>query len=167
MDPRPTRALAGSLTRAALSGDRGRVAQLLRRLVGVGPGTTPAGDDVIVGILAALDAATGSLLEEASARAARAVLGAGLRPLLGRTTAIARHDLTAALAGQFAEHMHQMVAALADPTAVPAAIATARSWGATSGVDLATGMASALAGLPRRPPDLGPSIPQARHRRSA
>ncbi|WP_209307828.1 DUF2877 domain-containing protein, partial [Geodermatophilus sp. DF01_2] len=61
MDPRPARALAEPLTLAALTGDEARVAHLLSRLVGVGPGATPAGDDVIVGVLAALDAAAGSL----------------------------------------------------------------------------------------------------------
>jgi hypothetical protein len=166
MDPRPVRALAGPLSRAALARDDRRIAHLLPCLVGVGPGATPAGDDVIVGVLAGLDAAAGSLVDGAVARSARDGLAAGLRPLLARTTAIARHDLTAALAGEYAEHVQRTVASLADPGAVPAAVAAARGWGATSGIDLATGMASALAWLLRRPTrHRRPSDPE--HRRSA
>ncbi|WP_198588348.1 oxamate carbamoyltransferase subunit AllH family protein [Geodermatophilus chilensis] len=167
MDPRPVRALAGPLSRAALARDDRRIARLLSRLVGVGPGATPAGDDVIVGVLAGLDAAAGSLVDEAVTRVARDALGARLRPLLARTTAIARHDLTAALAGQYAEHVQRTVAALADPAAVPAAVAAARGWGATSGIDLATGTSSALARLLRRPDHQAPSTPDPEHRRSA
>jgi stage V sporulation protein SpoVS len=147
MDPRPVRALAEPLSRAALARDDRRIAHLLSCLVGVGPGATPAGDDVIVGVLAGLDAAAGSLVDEAVARVTRDGIGARLRPLLARTTAIARHDLTAALAGEYAEHVQRTVGALADPRAVPAAVAAARGWGATSGIDLATGMAAGLAWL--------------------
>ncbi|MDK3258693.1 DUF2877 domain-containing protein [Blastococcus capsensis] len=151
MDPRPSRALAGPLLRAALAADGERVTHLLSRLVGAGPGATPAGDDVIVGVLAGLDAATGSLLPGSAAHAARALLGDRLRPLFGRTTTISRHDLTAAIAGEFGEHVHLLVAALSDPAAAPAAVAGARNRGATSGVDLATGVAGSLAALVPRP----------------
>lgn len=146
LDPRPLRALAAALTGAALAGDTARVASVLARLVGAGPGATPTGDDVIVGALAALDAVAGS---PGAARAvvARQLLARRLRPLLGRTTAIARHDLSAALAGEFAEHVHRLVSALSDQAAVPAAVAAARTWGATSGVDLASGITAALACL--------------------
>jgi hypothetical protein len=143
MDPRPARILAVPLAHAVLADNEAGAGQILRRLVGVGPGATPAGDDVIVGVIAALDAAAGSLLDEERARAARALLAAALQPLLDRTTSIARHDLTAAIAGEFAESVHRVVAGLADPAAVPAAVAAARGTGATSGVDLASGMVAA------------------------
>jgi hypothetical protein len=144
LDPGPLRALAAPLTRAALAGDGPAVARLLDRLVGAGPGATPAGDDVTTGVLAALAAA------DRTGRA-RQLLGTQLRPLLPRTTTLARADLVAALHGEFAEHVHQLLAALADPGEVPAAVAEARIWGATSGVDLATGMAAALACLTAAP----------------
>ncbi len=168
MDPRPTRMLAGPLAHAVLADNEADAGRILCRLVGVGPGATPAGDDVIVGVLAALDAAAGSLIDEERARAARALLAAGLQPLLNRTTSIARHDLTAAIAGEFAEHVHCVVAGLADPAAVPAAVAAARGTGATSGVDLASAMAAAalawqVPSAAHRPP----STPAPHDRRSA
>jgi hypothetical protein len=144
MDPRPARSLAEPLMHAALDGDGPRVAHVLSRLVGAGPGATPSGDDVIVGVLAGLDAVAGSLLPQHRARAARALIGARLRALLDRTTAVSRHDLAAATVGEFAEHVHLLVSALTDVAAVPAAVAAARGWGATSGVDLASGMARSL-----------------------
>jgi hypothetical protein len=139
MDPRPLRARAAPLALAAL-GDRDRVHRLLRQLVGAGPGSTPSGDDVVVVLLAGLDRA-------GAARAAGRVRAA-LRPLLQRTTAVSRHDLAAAIDGQVAERVHVLLAALADPRLVPAAVAAARGWGATSGLDLAAGVAAgAVAGV--------------------
>lgn len=132
MDPRPQRALAERLAGAALAGDEPALSDLLLRLVGSGPGTTPAGDDVIVGVLATLSAAN----TDAHARLAR-----HLPALLGRTTAASRHDLVAAAAGCYTEHLLQMVTALSDVRLVPLAVDHARMWGATSGLDLAAGVA--------------------------
>jgi stage V sporulation protein SpoVS len=168
LDPRPVRALATPLTRAALDGDAAATAVALGRLVGAGPGATPTGDDVIVGVLAALDATTSA--RPAAARA-RQQLATRLPLLLHRTTRIARHDLAAALAGEFSEHVHATVAALTDPAAVPAAVAAARTWGATSGIDLACGLAAALSclGTTRsgRPPAPSPRIPSTTEQRGS
>lgn len=173
MDPAPSRALAGPLAEAALapgvsaaprSRTRGGVSSadqddaaprvrpsetmvetLLRRLVGAGPGTTPTGDDTIVGVLAALDAARGTVLAPHAVEAARSRIADGLAPLRHGTTRASRHDLAAATAGLFPERLHEIVAAMADASAVPAAAAMARTWGATSGLDLAHAVAAGLA----------------------
>ncbi len=147
MDPRPLRSLATPLVRAALDGDGPQVAWLLARLVGAGPGATPAGDDVVVGALAALDAVAGSMPAPQEPRAARDLIARHLTGMLDRTTAVSRHDLAAAVAGRFAEHVHDVIAALGDPAAVPGVLSAARTWGATSGTDLTCGVAFSLAAL--------------------
>lgn len=154
-DPRPLRDLAGPLARAALAGDDAGVADLLRRLVGSGPGATPTGDDVVVGVLATLRATPGDPAADAVARLARA-----LPAVLPRTTWASRHDLRAAAAGQLAEHLHDLVRATADAALVPGTVARARTWGATSGLDHAAGVAAAAAlTLPSSGPRAGvPSL---------
>lgn len=150
MDPGPLRRLAGPLAAAALAGAAEDVADLLLALVGAGPGSTPTGDDVVVGVLAALDRDGGHGAAGATATAATGGadrLRAALPPLLGRTTAGSRHDLAAAVAGQFAERVHVLVRALAAPRLVPAVVRAARGWGATSGTDLAHGIAGAATAL--------------------
>lgn len=151
MDPRPQRALAEPLAEAALAGDERTLRGLLLRLVGSGPGTTPTGDDVVVGVLATLSA---------THVAAHARLSRHLPALLGRTTAASRHDLAAAADGCYAEHIHRTVAALADVRLVPATVERARTWGATSGLDQAAGVAgSAIAILRECAPTADPLDP--------
>jgi hypothetical protein len=113
----------------------------LARLVGAGPGTTPTGDDLVVGILAGLHA-TGDL--------ARAVhLGDELLGLLPRTTRASRHELAAAVDGRFGEALLDLVAELTTPEphegALAAAAARLATWGASSGRDQAHGAALAAA----------------------
>ena len=140
MDPRPQRALAEPLAHAALAGDELALRALLLRLVGSGPGTTPAGDDVVVGVLATLSATH----VDAHARLCR-----HLPALLSRTTAASRHDLAAASDGCYSEHVHRIVAALADVQRAPAAVEHARTWGATSGLDHTAGVVGAATSVLR------------------
>ena len=128
------RAYAPDLVAAASDG-RG-LGQLLIGLVGAGPGTTPTGDDLIVGVLAALDT-TGST---AAARRLRAAVA----PLLTRTTAASRHYLASAIDGRFGEHVHALVRRLEKSASAETTIELASRWGATSGIDLLTGLASGL-----------------------
>lgn len=143
MDPEPLRRIAVPLVTAALSDASDLVWSHLTSLVGAGPGSTPTGDDVIVGVLAALDAASGTNLVTARARAARQRIEIPLRALLGATTTASRHDLDAAIRGEVAEHVHAAVRALQDPTLGPAVAAAARGRGATSGIDVLSGLAQA------------------------
>lgn len=133
MDPRPLRALAPALAHAVLAFDDAASAGVAAQLIGAGPGATPAGDDVVVGVAAGLLAC--------GAVDAAATLRAAVRPLLERTARASRHDLRAALAGEFSEHAHLLVGALRHPGLVAAALRRARAWGATSGFDLAAGVA--------------------------
>ncbi len=133
-DPRRQRSTAPALVRAALAGDP--LAGPLLRLIGAGPGSTPAGDDVVVGVLAAL-LATGH--EDAAA-----AIGSGALRLLGRTTSASRMYLSAAAGGRFAERVHELVHGLADSTAALRAARSAAGWGATSGLDLLSGIVAAI-----------------------
>ncbi len=159
-DPSPQRALAEPLTRAALHGEEADVTTALGRLVGAGPGATPAGDDVVVGVLAALH-----LLADACTcvRSARRLLVTRLAPLLAATTRASRQELAAAADGRFCEHTHVVAAALRGSGDMRRAVSAARTWGATSGIDLAWGVrgaASAVLGSRHHPtllPDRRPA----------
>ncbi|MBD7919422.1 DUF2877 domain-containing protein [Cellulomonas sp. Sa3CUA2] len=141
LDPGPARSGGRVLVAAAGADDVRRVRRVLRGLVGVGPGSTPSGDDVVVGALAGLDRRS----DDAAARAAAAIRRA-LPELLDRTTSLSQHDLRAALEGQAAERVHRLLEATADVRLVAAALREARCWGATSGLDLAAGVAAGARG---------------------
>jgi len=106
--------------------------------VGAGIGTTPAGDDAICGVLAGLDLLG---LEGAHGR-----LGAAVAPLLAATTRTSRHLLAAAVAGRYTEGLIGLAAALtsASAPAVRGALTVLARWGASSGLDQATGFAAAI-----------------------
>jgi hypothetical protein len=124
----------GELARLAL--EAGELDGCLAATVGAGPGTTPAGDDVICGVLAGLD-----LLGHAGAHAR---LGAAVAPLLASTTRISRHLLAAAAAGRYTERLIGLAAALASGRSVRSALDALARWGASSGLDQAAGFAAAI-----------------------
>jgi hypothetical protein len=107
-------------------------------LLGSGPGLTPAGDDVVAGALAAL-ALTDRLDPDATA-----VITAAARV---RTTALSAALITAAARGQVVPEAARTLRCVAhgdDVDAVAAAAAGLFAVGATSGHDLALGLAAAL-----------------------
>lgn len=115
----------------------------VRRLVGAGPGTTPTGDDLLVGMLAGL------LAGADRPRAHR--LGTTVLELLHRTTRASRHELAAAVDGRFGEALRDVVTTLTEPGATPDAVlrpaARLATWGASSGRDQAHGAALAVSAL--------------------
>jgi hypothetical protein len=134
---------ADELARLALGARVGELAACLAATVGAGMGTTPAGDDVICGVLAGLD-----LLGVAGAHSR---LGAAVAPLLSTTTRSSRHLLVAAAAGRYTERLTGLAAALASASAraVRDALGALARWGASSGLDQAVGFAAAIrAGAP-------------------
>jgi hypothetical protein len=132
-DPSRQGAEAPAVSQAAVSGVP--LTGTLLRLIGAGPGSTPAGDDVVAGVLAGLRA-TGHTT-------AAVVLGAQVGPLLTRTTSASAHYLTAAIDGRFAERVHLLIAGLGDERAAARAVRAASTFGASSGFDLLTGIAAA------------------------
>ncbi|MCU1571394.1 MAG: hypothetical protein JWR33_2135 [Naasia sp.] len=145
MDPSAARLRSGSLAAAGIRRP-GEVVPVLRRLIGAGPGTTPSGDDVIVGVLAGLAVA--------DRRAAFEAIAAALPGLLSRTTLASRHYLTAAAAGRFGEHVHHLVAAVTGTAPTGQALERARTWGASSGLDLLTGLIAAVSEHLLAPPTM-------------
>ncbi|MCR1785692.1 DUF2877 domain-containing protein [Nocardioides carbamazepini] len=121
------------------------------RLVGLGAGLTPSGDDLLTG-LAVLAAADGMALGRIRPALAEAVLGHA--PLEERTTAVSAATLTEAVAGRARQRIHDLVTALVSTgeagtaggvgsggrSSLVDAVLRVRAIGHTSGADILTGL---------------------------
>jgi len=126
-------------------------------LLGLGPGLTPAGDDLLGGALVALHALG------QSGKAAQ-LAGHLLPHAAARTGRISGAHLACAAQGWGADALHDALAALAagDRIALHAAVQQLDAIGHTSGWDALTGAAAlwvALAGVPRLTAELHPTLP--------
>lgn len=126
-------AVMGALARAIGASDRRAATAAGRRLVGLGPGLTPSGDDVLAGIEAALHALghpVAGFVEDL------------LDGIEGRTTAVSAALLRHAARGEASERVHELLGALldADDVGVGTAVERAAAWGACSGIDGVTGV---------------------------
>jgi hypothetical protein len=134
--------LADAVAGALASGDRRDLDDAVRRTIGRGPGLTPAGDDVLVGILAVLTAPGVPAGREPFA----ARLRAALVPALPATTEISRALLAQASHGHVSRPVWELVGTVLSGRAA-AASARARpdvlSTGATSGGDTCAGLVAA------------------------
>ncbi len=114
-----------------------QLSRAVAKLAGLGPGLTPAGDDYLIGAMAALWL-TGRLgtMELIAATA------------IPRTSALSAAFLRAAARGQFMEPWHALVEAwqAEDKPAVAAAVARIAVFGASSGADALAGFSHTLAG---------------------
>lgn len=101
-------------------------------LGGLGPGLTPAGDDMLSGILFAFRALGGPTVEPALIAVARSI----------RTSDVAAAILEAAAAGYHIEPVHDLVmaAAVGDTSAAAKAAAALDRFGSSSGADVAYGL---------------------------
>jgi hypothetical protein len=124
--------------------DAGTAAQRVERLIGWGEGLTPAGDDVLVGWRAALDA----LVDGHPGRADfLCKFSAAILAGASRTTPLAAHCLRLAARGHYNADVIGLRNALlgeSDAAALHAVLTDALNIGATSGADMVTGM---LAGI--------------------
>ncbi len=113
-------------------------------LIGLGPGLTPAGDDLVGGAMVAL----GAVAKPVLGRLARWALPLARR----RTGKISAAHLAAAAAGEGAEALHRAIAALTRPGApgLGAALTAIGGIGHSSGWDALTGVAAVLGVLARR-----------------
>ncbi|MBI1726007.1 MAG: DUF2877 domain-containing protein [Candidatus Rokubacteria bacterium] len=133
------RSPAGARTRQAIArgiaaGDARGFADAACALIGFGEGLTPAGDDCVLGALAAVHRlAPGWLGSHAGARDRLA------EAARTRTTDLARDFLLEALDGRFAEPVLALLTALSDDLAEDAA-GRLLSVGATSGADTLCGI---------------------------
>lgn len=103
----------------------------VERLVGLGPGLTPSGDDFLAGMLAALQST-----DEPGA----APLGAAISRHLDRTTLLSRHFLMWGVQRRYGETIRSVFASAGGTAAVEALLTT----GATSGADTAAGICAGL-----------------------
>ena len=127
------RSLAG-VVEALREGSPERAISAAIPLIGLGPGATPSGDDLLVGLAAGL-AVTDHRLAGAFAAGV-----AGEAP--GLTTPVAESYLVHAGRLEFSERVHAAaLAVLSSPEAeLPSAVGAALAWGASSGVDLLVGL---------------------------
>ena len=115
-----------------LFGPDGRLPPDLSRLVGLGPGLTPSGDDFI----------TGALMAGAWLPGSPAVETAGIESRLSTTTGAGRTLLTAAVCGMFPAYLLAFLDAARrarGPGDTASAVKTAANHGATSGRDALAG----------------------------
>lgn len=125
------------LARATECGDAGAAVSALSALVGLGAGLTPAGDDFIVGYLAALWSR--SRREPGIAALLRALV-APVGQLSLHTNAISRQMLLDALQGHFAERLTEVVRCICDDGDVAGAAMRALEVGHSSGADALCGL---------------------------
>jgi hypothetical protein len=139
-------ALSGWLTAAFATDSRGAIPDVpptVATLIGLGPGLTPSGDDLVGGTLVAL--------REAGRTAVAEALAAWALPLARRSTGtISFAHLRAAAAGEAAAAIHDVLVALAagSDEALAAALAGVGGVGHSSGFDALAGIACVLARLP-------------------
>jgi hypothetical protein len=119
----------------------GALVDAARVLVGVGPGLTPSGDDALAGIVFALRARAGPIVESATARAAEA----------GETGAISREFLRWAARGQALEPAHDLLVRATNGDARGASLAARRmnDVGETSGADFLLGLRWGIEAAPQ------------------
>jgi hypothetical protein len=135
-------AMAGELSARLHEASDAQLEIAVRAIVGRGPGLTPAGDDVLVGMLTAFTCAGGSSGTNFAAR-----LGRALEPALPATTDISRHLLAQAARGLPGRALHELGRTLfeAAPEAeARSALATVLDTGATSGADACLGLVAAI-----------------------
>jgi hypothetical protein len=134
--------LAAGVVRALAPGGGSDLDDAVRRTIGRGPGLTPAGDDVLVGILAVLTAP--GVAADCEPVAAR--LRAALAPALAATTDISRALLGQASRGHVSRPVWELARTVLSGSAAAAAAqarADVLSTGATSGGDTCAGLTAA------------------------
>lgn len=119
----------------------GTAGDAVQRVIGRGPGLTPSGDDVIVGLLAGF----AILGDEAGSTALRSGLGRLRATLEARTTTVSAAVLQSALDGAFAPVLADIAThADGEPRQVSGAIERLSVIGATSGLDMLAGLGLAI-----------------------
>lgn len=137
------------LARAAWEQDMVCVEEATRGLAGLGPGLTPAGDDVLAGFAAVMALLSARISADSTSRSHVAeVIAAVARP---RTTMLSGVLLEHAARGEVAEQLGEMLLTLALPAEESEAVLQAAdkllAFGATSGGDTLLGVLLGLQAL--------------------
>jgi hypothetical protein len=135
----------GELLRALDQGEDSAVAAAAAALAGLGPGLTPAGDDILAGVMLALYAAHH---DDASRLAG--VIYAAVAP---HTTLLSRAFLAAASRGEMTQSWHDLLGALTGDHVAELDAATERvlAFGASSGFSMLRGFVSTYPRIRRKP----------------
>lgn len=139
--------LTDGLRRSHKSGNLQWIRVFARRLAGLGPGLTPAGDDWLAGWLVGLRAQTAlDIYEEAPFLPVDAVGEAVIAAAEGYTTNLSLAFLRAAAVGAVPQAWHDLIDSLtnADPMALRTATTEVLRFGATSGADMLAGFLAAF-----------------------
>jgi hypothetical protein len=126
----------------ALRRSDAELAQAVRRSVGCGPGFTPAGDDVLVGMLTVLSSGAAG---HSAVRTATRLIDA-IAAVLHSTSDISRHLLNQAARGLPGRALHDLGKALcegATDAVLADALESVLDTGCTSGADACLGLAAA------------------------
>ncbi len=139
------------LARAAREQDMAGVEEATRGLAGLGPGLTPAGDDVLAGFAAVMAMLSARISADGTSRSHVAeVIAAVARP---RTTMLSGVLLEHAARGEVAEQLGEMLLTLALPAEESEAVLCAAdkllAFGGTSGGDTLLGVLLGLRALER------------------
>ena len=123
------------------AGDLAGAVEIAERIVGLGPGLTPSGDDVLAGLLVALRALSASVRQGGAAAWLADWLGAAVTADADtRTTALAASLLHCAAAGQASAEVAAALRAVAGHEQMAPAVRRLLAVGHTSGADLAFGL---------------------------
>lgn len=129
------------VTAALGRGDETEALRHAARLLGLGPGLTPSGDDVLLGILAARALRRG-IPEDAFARGVSVLARTATNP-------ISHAALAKAARGEVRDGIARLLVALCEPQgeALPAALARVLAIGSSSGTEIAFGVIRGLASI--------------------
>jgi hypothetical protein len=134
-----------SLRQALARGDMGGSLSLMRRLLGVGRGLTPSGDDLAIGLVLLLSRWGEALgLDDSWLDLSSQIVGAAYE----RTTTLSANLIESASWGQSDERLVAVVDSLV--TGRPAkseCVSRLFGWGSSSGIDAFVGMTVGLTGL--------------------
>lgn len=147
------------LAAACGAGDLACAVDAAERVVGLGPGLTPSGDDMLSGLLVALRVVGGALAGGAEAVWLAGWLGAAVTSYAdARTTTLAATLLHCAAQGRPSAEMAAVLRALAGREPLKPAATRLLATGHTSGADLAWGLLTGcLTALRLAAPDLAPA----------
>ncbi|QIK61960.1 DUF2877 domain-containing protein [Leucobacter viscericola] len=130
---------------ATCSATSDELATAVGALIGLGPGLTPSGDDLLVGLLATLARSGGTYARDVANEVAAVIATRG-----EATTDVSRHYLQLATEGKFSQPLTELLDALTRPDLVDlqsTCIQHVLAVGATSGADAIAGIVLGLSVL--------------------
>ncbi|MGH3400133.1 MAG: DUF2877 domain-containing protein, partial [Streptosporangiaceae bacterium] len=131
-----------ALAACCAAGDGPGAVEAARRLIGLGPGLTPSGDDMLAGLLLALRLLGGATAGARAVWLADQLAATVTRHARERTTPVSAALLHCAARGQGSAEVGRVLRALGGLEPAAAAVARLLAIGHTSGADLAWGLSA-------------------------